>query len=303
MRMGPSAKRALRGGRAPDPPQREREEAVYVLAAPEAMPEAIWISPWETMALNCYAMRYPHLLSGYCGGKAEIKRTDDMKDAIPTCNYQGLLAHWRDHGSKEGLNRECADASVKCYAMANPDLVTAFCPGGYQFCDWTKLDLLKHYALFGHKEGRYLACDSPSARCYVQRSPELRASLCSGDIEQCNWMSVHEHYIENPATDPRLGMFCAEGEGPPRAENKHEGGHGPNANANDKAAHDGHSPGSPAGGDAAKERAFVLRLSMTAHSCKLDAFVNEPQCKARADPDPAALALAPSLLVAPTRAP
>ena len=104
--------------------------------------------------------------------------------------------------------------------------------------------------------------------------------------------------MQNPATDPRLGMFCAEGEGPPRAENKHEGGHGPNANANDKAAHDGHSPGGPAGGDAAKERAFVLRLSMTAHSCKLDAFVNEPQCKARADPDPAALALAPAL--APT---
>jgi len=304
----PTARRALRGGRAPDPPQHEREQAAYLLAAPEAMPEAIWISPWETMALNCYAMRYPHLLSGYCGGKAEIKRTDDMKDAIATCNYQGLLAHWRDHGSKEGLNRECADASVKCYAMANPDLVTAYCPGGYQFCDWTKLDLLKHYALFGHKEGRYLACDSPSARCYVQRSPELRASLCSGDIEQCNWMSVHEHYIENPATDPRLGMFCAEGEGPPRAENKHEGGHGPNANANDKAAHDGHSPGGPGDrsakeSDAAKERAFVLRLSMTAHSCKLDAFLNEPQCKARADPGPAALALAPSLLAAPTRAP
>ena len=157
--------------------QREREEAVDLPAAPEAMPEAIWISPWETMALNCYAMRYPHLLSGYCGGKAEIKRTDDMKDSIPTCNYQGLLAHWRDHGSKEGLNRECADASVKCYAMASPDLVTAYCPGGYQFCDWTKLDLLKHYSLFGHKEGRYLACDSPSARCYVQRSPELRVDI------------------------------------------------------------------------------------------------------------------------------
>ena len=148
-------------------------------------PEAIWISPWETTALNCYAMRNPHLLTGFCGGKAELKRTEDMKDAIETCNYQGLLAHWRDHGSKEGLNRECADDSVKCYAMANPDLTTAFCPGGYQFCDWTKLDLLRHYTLSGHKEGRVLACDSPAARCYVQRSPELRASLCGGNVEQC----------------------------------------------------------------------------------------------------------------------
>ena len=58
-------------------------------------PEAIWISPWETTALNCYAMRNPHLLTGFCGGKAELKRTEDMKDAIETCNYQGLLAHWR----------------------------------------------------------------------------------------------------------------------------------------------------------------------------------------------------------------
>lgn len=244
-------------------------------------PEGIWISPWETTALNCYAMRYPDLLRGFCGGKAEVKRTEDMKDAIETCNYQGLLAHWRDHGSKDGRNRECADASVKCYAMANPDLVTAYCPGGYQFCEWTKLDLLKHYTLSGHKEGRVLACDSPAARCYVQRSPELRASLCSGNIEQCNWMSVHEHYVQNPVTDPRLGMFCAEGEAPP-AEKKHDGGHNANANANDKAPHDGHSSGGGSGGDAAKEQAFVLRLSMTAHSCRLDAFVNEPQCKARA---------------------
>jgi len=235
------------------------------------MPEEMWISPWETMALNCYAMRYPHLLGGFCGGKAEIKRTEDMRMAIETCNYQGLLAHWRDHGSKDGLNRECADASVKCYAMANPDLVGAFCPGGYQACDWTKLDLLKHYALYGHKEGRVLACDSPAARCYVQRNPELRASLCSGNVEQCNWMSLHEHYLQNPVADQREGMIC-EAE-PAGAEKK------PHANANDQAPHDSHSPAS---GDAAKEQAFVLRLSMTAHSCKLDAFVNEPQCKARA---------------------
>jgi hypothetical protein len=28
-------------------------------------PEAIWIRPWETTALNCYAMRNPHLLTGF----------------------------------------------------------------------------------------------------------------------------------------------------------------------------------------------------------------------------------------------
>ena len=98
--------------------------------------------------------------------------------------------------------------------------------------------------------------------------------------------------MQNPATDPRLGMFCAEGEAPPGAEKKHDGGHSSNANAN--GPHDGRGSGGSGGSggsDAAKEQAFVLRLSMTAHSCKLDAFVNEPQCKARADPSPTALAL------------
>jgi len=216
-------------------------------------PASAWISPPETIELNCYAMRYPDLLTGYCNGNTEVHKTADQKHEIKSCNYGGLLSHWNNVGSKEGRTRACVDANVKCYAMANPDLLSWICPAGYAHCDWHSPEnhFLQHYAAAGYKEGRMLACDSPAARCYLQRNPQVVNEVCAGDAAKCDFMAVHTYYLNNPAADASHEFAC------------------------DRPVE------TAATEDTAKAEAFGLRGVMFSWSCKLSEFAGELQCKAR----------------------
>ena len=219
--------------------------------------DPVWLSPAETIELGCYAMRHPDLLLGFCKGELELHKTPDLKHEIRSCDYQGLLQHWRTVGSKNGLTRACVDDNVKCYAMANRDLVNYICPAGYAFCSWNNPEnhFLRHFALHGSKEGRELTCDSQAARCYIQRNPQVVAEVCGGNAAKCDLIKVHQYYVDNPAPDEGHEFGC---DGP--VEKAHP---------------------TPMD-DLAKAEAFALRGVLFAFSCTLTEWAHAPQCKARA---------------------
>ena len=102
-------------------------------------------------------------------------------------------------GVAESRIRACIADDVKCYALQNPDLLRGYCGGDYEMCDWTgghANKFLAHWGSSGFKEGRKWGCETPAARCYIQNNPDVMHYVCSGSIDQCNWLDVHKHYLE-----------------------------------------------------------------------------------------------------------
>ena len=115
---------------------------------------------------------------------------------MPAFRLSRLRATYR---LTEGRLRACMHDDVKCYALDNPDLVTGYCNGKYEECDWSKAQFLRHWAATGHKEGRnggVLGCETAEARCYVKENPDVEEYVCGGSIDRCNWIDVHQHFHE-----------------------------------------------------------------------------------------------------------
>ena len=157
---------------------------------------------------TCYALRYPDLLAGFCGG-------------VPSrCDFAGLLDHWNTHGRAgpqphsitrhplplpltwdemrtspvaEGRFRACAGPDVQCYAMSHPKLLQAYCGGVLANCDWEKGEFLKHYASTGSKSWMP-DCHTAAAQCYIEDNPDLLQYVCGGSVSSCNWYEVQKHW-------------------------------------------------------------------------------------------------------------
>ena len=184
-------------------------------------------STYNEPLLTCYAMRYPDLMAGYCFGVPSM------------CNFGALLSHWKDHGSQgaplafglprappaaatrastpvpsteprarhrssrlaEGRIRACISEDTKCYALDNPELLTSYCNGKFEECDWNKAQFLRHWSATGYKQFTgtgppRLGCDTAEARCYVKDNPDVEEYVCGGSIDRCNWIDVHQHFYE-----------------------------------------------------------------------------------------------------------
>ena len=101
----------------------------------------------------------------------------------------------------EGRIRACISDDVKCYALDNPELLTTYCNGKFDECDWSKAQFLRHWSATGHKHFAgtgppRLGCDSEQARCYVKDNPDVEEYVCGGSIDRCNWIDVHQHFYE-----------------------------------------------------------------------------------------------------------
>ena len=101
----------------------------------------------------------------------------------------------------EGRIRACISDDVKCYALDNPELLTTYCNGKLDECDWSKAQFLRHWSATGHKHFAgtgppRLGCDSEQARCYVKDNPDVEEYVCGGSIDRCNWIDVHQHFYE-----------------------------------------------------------------------------------------------------------
>ena len=77
--------------------------------------------------MQCYAARYPDLLTGYCNGDTEVHKTADQKHEIKSCNYGGLLSHWNNVGRK-GRRRPLNQAPLP----AGRPLERALAPRGHE---------------------------------------------------------------------------------------------------------------------------------------------------------------------------
>jgi len=126
-------------------------------------------------------------MAGYCFGLPSM------------CNFGALLSHWKDHGSQEGRIRACISDDTKCYALDNPELLTSYCNGKFEECDWSKAQFLRYWSATGYKQFAgtgppRLGCDTAEARCYVKDNPDVEEYVCGGSIDRCNWIDVHHFY-------------------------------------------------------------------------------------------------------------
>ena len=88
---------------------------------------------------ECYALRYPDLLQGFCG------------DSLDKCDWQELISHMTQAGAKEARVLTCYSHDVRCYARRYPDLMQTFCDESEPLrCNWH--NLLLHWHVAGKNE-------------------------------------------------------------------------------------------------------------------------------------------------------
>ena len=79
--------------------------------------------------------------------------------------------------------------AVRCYALRYPDLLSGFCSGSLQSCDWESLT--DHMRSIGSKEGRVVACESHGHRI----APGLRSRRTESTIIQLVSVRCNKTYI------------------------------------------------------------------------------------------------------------
>ena len=86
--------------------------------------------------MQCYAARYPDLLTGFC---KEGKGANE-------CKWLQLLDHWALHGQHEErtFDADCESDNARCYADRYPDVVRDVCHGDVFSCPW--LDVVVHFS-------------------------------------------------------------------------------------------------------------------------------------------------------------
>ena len=80
-----------------------------------------------------------------------------------------------------------SSAGLECYALRYEDLLTGFCSGNLQQCNWDQLRA--HQETAGVAEGRIRTCRAWDTQCLLMRHPALRQSYCKSNVDMldCDW--------------------------------------------------------------------------------------------------------------------
>eukprot|EP00965_Chrysotila_dentata_P041251 1368778-Pleurochrysis_carterae.AAC.2 len=132
--------------------------------------------------LECYALRYPDILSGFCHGD------------LGKCAWTDIKMHWEKAGVGEGRDLDCSGPDVTCYVLRYRDLMEIFCGGQLDKCAWK--EVLKHWALHGHRNGLTFGCKAPDTICYANKYPDLLAGYCKGNANRCDWVGLLTHWAQ-----------------------------------------------------------------------------------------------------------
>ena len=181
----------------------EFSKAPQKLGAPAQAPAlAPGIAAVHTQ-LECYALRYPDLLDGFCQSK------------LSTCNWERLKGHYDAALARGDKIATCDAPDVKCFAYSQQEVFEKHCDNDLDRC--RAKDILLHVNRRGGKS-RWINCKYSEAKCYAERNPDLIPGFCKGSASSCDAMKLFKHWLTSGRKEGReYGCNAALSPPPPPA--------------------------------------------------------------------------------------